>query len=299
MMDNVLLVDFENLFVLAVGLSMAYIVFEEKREFSFFSILSRITETLKSWVLDKKTKPQQKEESVIAKIDYYLNSGLLKESTKGALDLVSRKAKDVVQSVHDLEEWSSEKIKFHTKTKFLSVISYDCFLFGIFVLFVGVFQNKSQVCVDGLLGVMLFAMSILLLHCLVFEHLELKKKWERIIRPSMVFHTILLLIALWTGIACKESFWLPVDSGVLPVCCAVMCFSGFLAYLAMNILANIVLAIIVLYKISSLKISVKAKGHEDDMARYQDELAEIDRQLGKEKLGQSISVVATDVCTEG
>ena len=71
MLEGVRLVDFNDLFVIAIGLSMTYVVFEGKRQSSFFHILSKITETLKNWVLEKKTKPQQQEEAVIAKIDYY------------------------------------------------------------------------------------------------------------------------------------------------------------------------------------------------------------------------------------
>lgn len=54
MLDGIKLVDFNDLFVIAVGLSMAYVVFEGKRQSSFFHILSKITDTLKNWVLDKK-----------------------------------------------------------------------------------------------------------------------------------------------------------------------------------------------------------------------------------------------------
>lgn len=298
MMDNVLLVDFNDLFVLAVGLSMAYVVFKDKRQSSFFHILVNITESLKNWALDKKTRPQQQEEAVIARISYYMNSGLLQEKTKGALELVAQKANDVVSKVRELEKWISDKIAFHTKTDFLSVISYDCFLFGVFVLFAGVFQNKEHVCVDGLVEVMLFAMTVLLMHCLVFEHLVIDKRWKNFLRPSIVLHNVFLLMALGIGLSCKGTIPFPFSAEVLPVCCVVMCFGGFLAYLLMNILVNILLSVVVLYKIWCLKISSNAKMHETDMARYQVELDRVDGRLKKEKLGESMSFRVDDACTE-
>lgn len=295
---DILLVDFNDLFVIAVGLSMAYVFFEGNRQSSFFHILSKITNVLKNWVLEWKTKPQQQEEAIIAKIDYYLKSDYLKQETQGALKLVSQKAKDVVRNVHELESWSERKLKFHTKTDFLSVISYDCFLFGIFVLFAGVFQNKCQVYIDGLLVVMLLCMLLLLLHCLVVERLEINNKWEKFFEPGFVLHSSILIIALIVGVSYNNEldFFCKIKNA-LPICCVVVCFIGFIAYLVMNIVSNIILSGIILYKIFSLNISSNAKTHEEDMRRYQDELNEIDDKLKRENLGQNIIAVADSVRT--
>lgn len=295
--EPIRLVDFNDIFVIAVGLSMAYVVFEGKRQSSFFHILSKITTTLKNWVLDKKTKSQQQEEGVIAKIDYYLSSGFLKDETKGALNLVSQKAKDIVDDVHKLETWSERKLKFHTKTDYLSVISYDCSLFGVFVLFIGVFQNKCGICIDGLLETMLLALFSLLFHCLWFERLEVNTWWKRFFAPGFVFHSLLLMIALYIGRLNLATAFFPSYADFLPVCCAIACFVGFLAYLATNILSNVVLALIISYKIFSLKISSNAKAHENDLKRYQKELDEIDGKLKKVNLSQNIEIAADEVHT--
>lgn len=60
MLDGIKLVDFNDLFVIAVGLSMAYVVFEGKRQSSFFHILSKITDTLKNWGWTKKLNHNNK-----------------------------------------------------------------------------------------------------------------------------------------------------------------------------------------------------------------------------------------------
>lgn len=300
MMEMIKLVDFNDLFVIAVGLSMAYVVFEGKQQSSFFHILSRITDTLKDWVLDYKTKPQQEEEAIIAKIDYYLKSGLLKDETKGALNLVSEKAKEVVDRVHKLESWSEQKLKFHTKTDFLSIISYDCFLLGLFVLFVGVFQNKYGVCINGLLEIMLLTIACLLLHCIWFERLEIEGKVMRILAPGFILHSLILGTALLVGVF-KDTTIFPFmnDESLLSVCCVLACFIGFIAYLIMNILSNLILAIIILVKIFRLKISVNARNHEVDLNRYKVELDDINNKLQQENLSQSIEITPNSVCTVG
>lgn len=297
MLNGIKLVDFNDLFVIAVGLSMAYVVFEGKRQSSFFHILSKITDTLKNWVLDKKTQSQQQEEAIIAKIDYYLKSGLLKDETKGALDLVSQKAKDVVNDVHQLESWSERKLNFHTKTDFLSIISYDCFLFGIFVLFIGVFQNKCDICIDGLIETMLLSILFLLVHCLWFERLEINRKWKKILGPGFILHSFILAVVLTWGIFNNETFLPSSINSILPICCVIACFIGFIAYLIMNIFSNFILAIIILVKIFLLKISANAKTHEKDMQRYHQELNDIDNTLQRENLSQSISITPDSICT--
>lgn len=47
MCDKIQLADFNDLFVLAVGLSMAYVIIEGKRQSSFYHILAKITDTIK------------------------------------------------------------------------------------------------------------------------------------------------------------------------------------------------------------------------------------------------------------
>ena len=192
MWDNIQLVDFNDLFVISIGLSMAYIVLGNKKEqASFFHVLSQITEYVKNWTLNWKTKSQQEEEAVISQIDYYIQSGLLEEKTEGALELISRNAKEVIQRIHDLEKEIEQSIKRHTTTNYLGVISYDCFIYGIYILFVGVLQNKESVCVDGLMLIMLVTMLVLLIHSLVAEHAN----FGRLV-PSYLLHSVVLLMGI-------------------------------------------------------------------------------------------------------
>lgn len=297
-MECLQLTDFNDLYVIAVGVSMAYIVVESKTDkASFFGILTKITTFVRDWLLRHNTKPQQEEEAVIARIDYYLSSGLLREETKGGLKNISKRAAKEVGKIMELERWTDRKLKFHTKTDFLNVISCDCFLYGLFVLLVGAFQNKCGANVDSLIFTMLTALAILLAHCLWFERLELSG-WKRIVRPSIPLHCLVLFAALAVGLS---RFSIPAyfDSQSLAVASAFACFIGFIAYLLANLLSNAVMSIIILVKILRLGVSVKkAKSHNEEIDDYKDELDGIDRQLGEETITTEFSMAADENHTQ-
>lgn len=284
-MENLGLVDFNDLFVIAIGVSMAYIVIETRQSGrSFFSILSKITNMVQKMVLDYKTKPQQNEEAVISQIKYYLNSGRLNQQTAGALKLVCNKAEDVMSSAQELDEWIKHKMEFHTKTDFLNVISYDSFLFGLFVLFVGALQNKCDLQCDGLQEWLLLAMVAGLLHCLVYERLELDNAFKRWTRPNIFTHSVVLAAFLIMGILWHDVAIVDIETGWLAIFSVIACFIGFIAYLFTTVAANIILLIVNLIKIMMLKINAEVKSQQDDISRFQEELDTIDQAMREESL---------------
>lgn len=286
-MENLRLVDFNDLFVIAIGVSMAYIVIETRQVGkSFFSILSKITNIVQNLVLDYKTKPQQNEEAVISQIKYYLSSGMLEEQTIGGLKLVCDKAEDVMYGVESLEEWIKHKMEFHTKTDFLSVISYDSFLYGLFVLFIGALQNKcsSFQCL-GLLECVLLAILLCLTHCLVYERLEIDNKLKKWTKPNIFTHSVILIVCLIVGIIRQDIPFVDMDEGWIAVISVIACFIGFIAYLFTTIVANIILLVINLIRIIKLDINAEVKSQKDDIKRYQQELDKIDREMKIENIG--------------
>lgn len=284
-MENLGLVDFNDLFVIAVGVSMAYIVIETRHTGrSFFSILSKITSLVQNMILDYKTKPQQNEEAVISQIKYYLSSGRLNEQTIGALSLVCTKAEDMMSRVKKLENWIKQKMDFHTKTDFLNVISYDSFMFGLFVLFVGALQNKCHVQINGLLEWMLLAILVCLLHCLVYERLEIDKNWKRWTRPNIFTHSLFLIVSLIVGIVKCNVVLIDIEMGWLAIFSVIACFVGFIAYFFTTVFANIFLFIITLFKIFCLKVNSEVKSQKDDISRFQQELLRIDQAMKEENL---------------
>jgi len=284
-MGELHLVDFNDLFVIAVGASMAYIVIEaRKASDSFFSILSKMTNIVKSMLLDYKLKPQESEEAVIAQIQYYLSLDYLEKETKGALKLVCDKAEEVMAKARRLDKWLDRKLDFHTKTDYLNVISFDSFLYGVFVLFVGALQNKCGLEIDGLLEVMLLYVALALLHCLVYERMNIKKKWVKIIQPTLFTHGVFIVIALAIGIAYAGEPMLDLSSGWLAILSVIASLIGFITYFFTTIIANIVLLVLTLIRIYGLKISSEVRGQKEDISRYQAELDEIEKRIKGEKL---------------
>ena len=297
-MEKLLLADFSDLFVIAVGISMAYIVIENHKDgHSFFSILSKLTNVVQSAVLDYKTRPQQNEEAVITKIQYYIGTDQLKETTKGALDLVCRTALDVMSNVKNLEEWYKHKMTFHTKTDFLNVISCDCFIYGIFVLFVGAFQNKCDFACDGLIEWMLLFVLLGLLHCLIFERLEIDGWFLQITKPNIFLHSLMAICLLIIGIIYRNVVFFDFSSGCLSILSVIACFIGFIAYLVTTLIANISLMMIMVVKILCLRIDKKVKEQKDNIGRYQEELNLIDNIFKNENLDSVFTVTGGETAT--
>jgi len=298
-MDNLHLVDFNDLFVISVGVSMAYIVIESRQSSnSFFSILSKITNMVKKMLLDYKMKPQENEEAVIAQIKYYLSLDFLKQETKGALKLVCDKAEEVMAKAYALDQWLDRKLTFHTKTDYLNVISFDSFIYGLFALFVGALQNKCGVKIDGLLEVMLLFIAVALLHCLVYERLEVKLKWVKLLQPTIFTHSVLLAIVFVVGIVNAPTPIIALSNGLLAIFSVMACLIGFITYLLTTIIANIVLLVITFSRITGLKISSEVQIQKDDIARYQEELDEIENRIKSEMPQLSLNDVEGDTSCE-
>ena len=287
--ENIQFVDFNDLYVIAVGISMAYIVVESKdKNTSFFSILSKITTTVKRLLLKNDIK--EEEEAIIAKIAVHLDSNSLDAETKGSLKNTNRRAQKELNKIKSLEDWFECKLSFHTKTDFLSIISCDSFLYGLFILTVGAFQNKEGVCVDGLIQVMLMTVSLQLLHCLWFERLKLKS-WNRYFKPSIPFHGLLLFAAFCIGIYNYDSPILPLKCGWLSVLSVIVCFIGFVMYLLANLFSNFILSVLLLWKYHSLGISSDtAKEHWDDIEAHREELEKADKQLKQSDFSSEMKI---------
>lgn len=303
-MNNLALVDFNDLFVIAVGISMAYIVISRKddkhnneskeMDKSFFRFLSIITDKCQTFVLNIKTKKVQNEESVITKIQYYLNSKKLNEQTVGALDLVCKKAQEVKDKINDLESWFKEKLFKFTKTDYLNVISYDCSLFGLFILFVGALGGNAESNYCGLIEWMLLYVCVGAIHCLLFERIIIENRYLLWSRPSLLFHGIAACVFLVIGIKHNNMSLLHISSNCLIFCSVGACFIGFISYLIVTIIANLFFLIIMLVRIMFLKVRKNVIQQQDDIKRYQEELDKIDNIIKREELGGKISITGGD-----
>lgn len=300
-MNKLVLVDFNDLYVIAVGISMAYIVISRKNdksdEQSFFRFLSNITDFFQSLILYSKTKRLQKEEFVITKIEYYLKTNKLKDETKGALGLVCQKAKEVQERANNLEKWFKERLHLFTKTDYLNVVSCDCSIFGLIILYIGALANKTQTDYSGFVGWLLIFVCFGVVHCLIYERIPIKNDFIRITRPNIFLHSIIAVIFLLVGVKYCGGSILPISSDNLPIWSVFACFIGFIIYLVFTITANVVFFFIMLIRILCLKINVNVEQQKDDIERYKDELDSIDNAIKIEKLGDKFALTGGNAAT--
>ena len=280
------LVAFNDLYVIATGLTATYIAFASSVKTTFLDILSGFTSHIKEKALKRKEKPQREEETVIAQISYYLKSKLLSPQIEGALVLVASKANEVMEDIRSLEKWANDKQNFHTRSAYLRVISCDCFFWGLFVLFVGVLQDRCSFNINGLLQILLLVMGVCLLHCLLYEHVNIKK-----FKPKIWTHSLVLICALMVGIVYHNQEIFSFGCGVSAILSVAVCFCGFISYFLMNFIVDVILLVVILCKIFFLQITKRVEEQKKDIARYQTELDKIDTTLSQTDLQKDLSVI--------
>lgn len=266
---------------------------KKSKDGPFYSILSNITKNIRDWALGRKSKRQQAVESNISRIDYYLNlkEDLLNPTTRGALQLVSTNAKEVIQSIKDVEKWNDRLLSRFTKNDNLHVLCFDCFLFGLFALFVGPFQDSDVMCIDCMMQTIMLAIVALSFHCVLFEYIKLGSS-KSIFRPSVLLHGVVLIACIFIGYGLKELPISEIDGKDLYIIAVVFSFIGFILYLVLNVLVNVIILVITLIRIEFLKINSSVKSQQKDIARYSEELNKIDETIREKDLENSITVNA-------
>lgn len=289
-MKNILLFDFNNLFVIAIGLAMAYMLIEDgERRGKFYSFLSHISQTIRDRALQRKSKGQQSLEAGIARIEFYISKNRLKPETCGALKLVRQKANKVVGRIKNVEEWSTKFSKFHTRNEFLQISAFDCFVYGISIIFVGTLQNKEGIEVGGFLQIMDIGMTILFFHCLAFEFVNTLKH-TYLLRPSVFIHGIALLFLMYIAWCNRNDTLFVVGEGWIEILSVFFAFGDFILYFCFNILVNIYVLIYTLVWIYNLNLGKEVQTQKDDINEYKEELDAVDEALKKDTLEDDIIV---------
>lgn len=289
-MKNIILFDFNDLFVIAIGLAMAYMLIEDGgHRGKFYSFLSHISQAIRDRALQRKSKEQQSLEAGIARIEFYISKNLLKPETCGALKLVRQKANKVVGRIKNVEEWSTNFSEFHTRNEFLQISAFDCFVYGLSLIFVGTFQNKEGIEVGGFLQIMDIGMMILFFHCLAFEFVNTLKH-TYLLRPSVFIHGIALLFLIYFGWINRNDPLFEVGEGWIEILSVFFAFGGFILYFCFNILVNIYMLAYTLVWIFHLNLGKEVQIQKDDINGFKEELDAIDEELKKDTLENDIIV---------
>lgn len=278
------LTDYNDLYTIAVGLSMAYIIVEARMvgkssSLPFFSFLNQLSTSFMEWIIDRKTQPQQKEEQTTARITYYLDSGLLTDRIAGALEHIKNKVRDNLIKVQQLDDRSKERMLYHTKADYLHVISFDSFLFGILLLVIGPIESVHFYNVDSIVCCMNIFMTLSLLHCIVSDKLKIYSGW---FKPRKLVHTLSFIVFLLLSIYLLPTFELseyPYWHSFNLFYALSMCFMGFIAYTICAVCGCSWVCVCSIRQIWNMSLSHVASEHESDLQRYSDELAEVDEQL--------------------
>lgn len=278
------LTDYNDLYTIAVGLSMAYIWVEARNNntsevLPFFNFLRQLGRTLINKVLNKKTRHQQEEEKLATQITYYVESNVLKDETKGALLHIKRKVEGNLLKIKAIENDANEKMQYFTRAEYLHVISFDCFLFGLFLLLLGPIESVQYYNVDKFVVWMNGFMTIALLHCLLCEFLGMKDSW---LTPRKLTHAMLFLCSIFAVLFCIPEFdfgneqWWKAFSLFFSL---TMCYIGFIIYTVYSFFACSILFVVYYIKISCLSLAKVEEEYKADLELYRHELDEADGKL--------------------
>ena len=286
------LTDYNDLYTIAVGLSMAYIWVEAKSDnvssvLPFFNFLRKIGRALINKVLNKKTKHQQEEEELSTQITYYVDSKLLQDETRGALKHIKIKVEEDLAKVKALGDEINERMKYFTRAEFLHVLSFDCFLFGLFLLIIGPVESVQHYDIDRYIVVMNGFMTLALLHCLFHESFDLKNRLlpaRKVVHSFGFFVTLIITVYFVPDFDFDDNQWW---RGFFLFYSLLICFIGFIAYTFYSFLACLILFFVYSVKIWRLSLSRIREEHEHELNLYRQELDEADKKLKSRKLKEN------------
>lgn len=299
--------DFDNLFVIAVGLTATYIAWGLSTKTAnpnvslverttFLTIVEEAIRYIKDLALNKKNKIKEKAVNLCAQIEYFeQESGAEK---KGVAAWLHKKVQKIVRRIEDETKKLDQKVTFCSQ--YLRVISFDCFLFGLFALFIGTLQEKCndfEKCdysIDNLLQIVIFTVWLLLVHCLLFEYIPKKKNHEgktpkeRKVRPTIGLHFFILVIAVALGCRFNDSKIPCLDGNWLVIIAVITCFCGFISYFLINIIVNYSRVVILYLKLVFIPKEIKAR--EKEYKDYLSSLENKDLDLSQDNIGENLTI---------
>jgi len=260
------LVDFNDLFVIAIGLSAAYMWINEEQGGSnekgtvgkFYAILSKLISSIRKWALNLHSKSLREITKIKQTAEYYNANTSLSEKARGAIMLVKRHVDRLEKGLDCIKVWNENSLNKWGRANYLRILTFDCFWFGIIMLFIGAFENKHGFNTAPLLHWLLYAMLFASIHNIVFESINTNKmpivlKW---MKPGVVLHFIIILAGLVIGLLATETPWPNWEMNVLVVIAVIVSFGGFLMYLGMILVAGIIISAITLLWTFFMRIKI-------------------------------------------
>lgn len=283
--------DFCNLYVIAIGLSLAYIVvLGEREKFPFRRFLDDMAKKFQQSVKSK-IKPYQQEQTTIAQIRFYLNldkkDDLLNPKTIGALELIANKVTETIDKIKSIDESINKALSHHIKTDYLNVCAFDCTFYSFFLLILGPLSLKCGLHIDLWISFMNCSIVLAVIHCFLYDRCRIQHYPPRILWHSIYF-TLGTIIFLLLGKRFENAKLLP--EWVTPI----ICFSNFIVYFAISSIGCFFASHSISKAIRKLNLEKTAQDHADDLKRYKKDLQYIDTALEQLSNNTSSPVVEND-----
>lgn len=281
------LASFNEIFSLAVGLNVAYILVNKypskENTFSLFSFVSSVISLLALKAIAIKTEDSKRVTKLVALGQGYVASGLLKHDTQAVLAHNIDRAKVIKQKIEDLNADVRKRISNENciKTVNLPFLAFDCAVYGFILIFSAALESDLGIDLHPFVSILNIAIIALAVYCTVFEN-HPTEKWYK---PSTWTHILLLVFFVFIGIIYPKN-WIIASSifwkNITYCLAVVLSMTSLIAYLINCFLKcrkEFNASMVILNRES---FSGEIKFREQELASYQSEINDIEKELKKD-----------------
>lgn len=259
------IVDFNDLFVIAIGLSAAYMLIKTGKQGNtedvlngkFYAVLNNIISSIRKWAFNLHSQTVNKIIKAQQIADYYDKDESLDKGTWEPLkNLLEKHVRSIEDRMDKVKKWNGESLYRWGRANYFHVLTFDCFCFGIIMLIIGAFEHSRGLDPAPLLHWLLYAMVFLSILCIVYEPINIDTK-PQIVKwfcPGVVSHFLILLAALIVGSLAGNTPWPSLDMNTLVLIAAAASFGGFLVYFGVIIIAGIIVSTVTFFWTLSVRI---------------------------------------------
>ena len=201
MFSNLLtLASFNEILALSVGLNLAYILVNKSRlrkeEYSLFSFLDSLARQLARKALNEKTVEQQKFRSMVARIQYYISTGLLSSESTVVLKHISSMAQNVLNEIDSAETEIQRRFSEANciKTSYMPHLAFDCAVYGFIMLLLAAFETDLGFSFYNYISVFNCGIIFLSFYCVYHENKNHKDGEGPTVINQVVFLVIICVV---------------------------------------------------------------------------------------------------------
>ena len=319
------LLDYTNYISLASGVCLAYAYavsfrgrdshIEGSGGQFFLKFLDDLTSQVLWYVSYLKTNKIKGVEETSSKIEYYLNTKLLKPETQGSFSDASRFLNRVKGEVLSTENAINDKVRGRFKTRHLGKISFILFLYGLVLLLIPGIEKHVEIETTSLLVASNVLILFFAIICIVTEYdinLKIKsadrwysKLWNFIrfflswvLYPRYLSYTLFFILAMFFFLKGHLPHLLETlkDCDIFVLYATLlMLYMGFVLYMTNSVIASLIHIVELYVKLQTKDVNASVRSFEEIISYHKDELDEIDKKLKDTKfLSDSFSVSKKD-----